>query len=75
MIFTPPAIGYKVIVRSVVHDARTLDEAAERVAGAYRDGRTPPIRVRACTSLTCHRDLTDAEQRELVDKATRMVVG
>lgn len=67
-----PPIGFKVISRGRVHEARTLEAAAVKLVGAYRQDTA--ARVRACTSLTRDRDLTAGEQRELIALATRLVV-
>lgn len=64
--------GFKVIVGTQVHNARTLGEAAERLVQARADG-VSNVRAKVCTSLTRERDMTEREAQALVEAAARLV--
>lgn len=59
---------YKVIVKGRTDTAaRSQEQAAEVLAGAYRDGvRAPDVRVRVCTTGRQERDLTFSEFTDIV---------
>lgn len=66
-------MSYAIISGGYVHDERTLDLAAARLAAAHASGATN-VRAYMNTSLTRRRPLTGAEQIELVEAAARLAI-